>query len=148
MVIFARFHRHVVASGRIVSQVQFWKLFRGVLAHSFVRGEIRSGFLTVVEGVRYFLLEFVSFVLKDLRVFAELIGHLTVLRETVHEVVTYTLACDGLVRVARALLEHLLLLFDLSEPGVFQGLRSCYTVVRVVDQKFQDQVLNFIRSVG
>lgn len=114
------------------------------MAHSFIRGEIRSGFLTVVERVRYFLLKFVSFVLKDLRVLAKLVGHLTVLGETVHEVVTYTLARDGLVRVARALLEHLLLLFDLSEPGVFQGLRSCYTVVRVVDQKFQDKVFNVI----
>lgn len=53
----------------------------------------------------------------------EVVRHLTVLAETVDEIVSDAVVgnCRSL-RQTRTLLHHLLLLLDLSEPGVFKCL--------------------------
>jgi hypothetical protein len=62
-----------------------------------------------------------------LRIASQVVRSFAVLAETVHEVVSHALCSHS-----RLLLQHLLLLLDLSEPGVFQGLRSSNAVIRIV----------------
>ena len=61
---------------------------------------------------------------------------LTVLGERVREV-----GCAHTCRLLRysvLLLQHVLLLADLAEPGVLQGLTRRYTIICVIDQQFLD----------
>lgn len=54
----------------------------------------------------------------------------------------------GLGKRARILLfEHVLLLSELFEPRMLQGLTSCDSVIRIVDKKLDDQVLNICASM-
>ena len=73
----------------------------------------------------------------------ELVRVFRVLTERVGKVVR----SHTLLRHRVLLLQHQLLLFDLSEPGVFQRLRGRNSIIRIVHQQFDDQVLHFGRRV-
>lgn len=130
--------------------MQVRQLLRGGVApaeRSLVVGEVSARFLAIIKSACHFLFEFRSLV-QNFRVLLKLIRHLTVLAETVDEVVAHALTCDCLLGEGGSLLHHLFLLLDLAEPGVLQSLRSCNTVIRIVNQQLHNQIFHFFRCVG
>ena len=45
------------------------------------------------------------------------------------------------------LFQHVLLFSELFKPAVFQGLTCCYTVIRIINHQFRNEVLDIGASV-
>ena len=70
---------------------------------------------------------------------SHIVGMLTVLTERIRECSSYTALSQ---RSSILLFKHVLLFSELFEPVVFQGLGSCDSVIRVIDQQLHYQVLH------
>lgn len=126
LIVWVRWNAHVPPLGPIVvAHLQVWQLFL----------RFPKLVMTVLFGWIYsWNFALLIILCRQVTAASKLVWVLAVLAKRVSKII----GPHRLLSHSVLLLQHLLLLFNLSKPGVLKGLRSCYSVIRVVHQQLYD----------